>query len=60
MDKGSVAELDTPSALLSDKSSIFHGMCERSGDLEAITAIALAARNPSTALHPSPSPHPSP
>jgi hypothetical protein len=40
---GAVAEFDSPHALLQDESTIFYSMCERSGDLESISAIAKAA-----------------
>lgn len=42
MDRGSVAEFDTPYNLLNKKDSIFYSMCERSGDLEVIYKIAKA------------------
>jgi hypothetical protein len=42
MDNGRVAEYDSPSRLLSDRNSIFYGMCERSGDRDIITSIANA------------------
>ena len=41
MDHGSAAEFDTPINLMNNKDSIFHSMCERSGDAEYLRSIAL-------------------
>ncbi|KAJ1729178.1 hypothetical protein LPJ72_005107 [Coemansia sp. Benny D160-2] len=40
LDKGKVAEFDTPKNLLEKKNGIFRGMCEKSGELEYLAAIA--------------------
>ncbi|KAJ2618191.1 hypothetical protein EV177_000148 [Coemansia sp. RSA 1804] len=38
LDKGKVAEFDTPKNLLKKKGGIFRGMCEKSGELEHLVA----------------------
>lgn len=43
MDNGSVVEYDTPYRLLSDKSSVFWSMCEKSGELDVLISLAKAA-----------------
>lgn len=43
LDKGKVIEYDSPWELISRQGSIFHGMCEMSGDLEALTEGARKA-----------------
>ncbi|KAJ2606672.1 hypothetical protein EV177_005873 [Coemansia sp. RSA 1804] len=40
LDKGKVAEFDTPKNLLQKKDGIFRGMCEKSGEIEHLLAIA--------------------
>ncbi|KAJ2603765.1 hypothetical protein EV177_006615 [Coemansia sp. RSA 1804] len=40
LDKGKVAEFDTPKNLLEKKNGIFRGMCEKSGELEYLAVIA--------------------
>ncbi|KAJ1736346.1 hypothetical protein LPJ72_001503 [Coemansia sp. Benny D160-2] len=40
LDKGKVAEFDTPKDLLQKKDGIFRGMCEKSGEIEHLLAIA--------------------
>ena len=43
LDKGAVVEYDSPWALLSNEKSIFHGMCEMSGDLDTLLEGARVA-----------------
>jgi len=43
LDKGRLIEYDSPWALVSREGSIFHGMCEMSGDLEALVEGARKA-----------------
>ncbi|WFD25644.1 hypothetical protein MNAN1_000607 [Malassezia nana] len=38
--QGKVIEFDSPHALLSDSSSAFHGLCERTGELDQLLAMA--------------------
>ncbi|KAG9032384.1 ATP-binding cassette transporter yor1 [Tulasnella sp. JGI-2019a] len=45
LDAGTIAEFDTPSALLSREEGIFRKMCEQSADWEEIQVV-LAARRP--------------
>ncbi|WFD02890.1 hypothetical protein MOBT1_001577 [Malassezia obtusa] len=40
LDQGRVREFDTPANLLADPHSEFHALCERSGELDALTAAA--------------------
>ncbi|KAJ2661494.1 hypothetical protein IWW48_002361 [Coemansia sp. RSA 1200] len=40
LDKGKVAEFDTPKNLLQKRDGIFRGMCEKSGEIEHLLAIA--------------------
>lgn len=40
MDRGSAAEFDTPLALMDKEGSIFHSMCNRSGDSELLRKAA--------------------
>ncbi|KAJ2618159.1 hypothetical protein EV177_000195 [Coemansia sp. RSA 1804] len=40
LDKGKVAEFDTPKSLLQKRDGIFRGMCEKSGEIEHLLAIA--------------------
>jgi ABC-type multidrug transport system ATPase subunit len=41
LDKGNVAELDTPANLIRKKGGIFREMCLKSGSYEELEAIAL-------------------
>ena len=43
LDKGKVIEYDAPWELISRERGIFRGMCEMSGDLEALTKVANEA-----------------
>lgn len=43
MDAGQVIEFDHPYKLIIDKSTTFYSMCEDSGELEALTALAKEA-----------------
>ena len=43
LDKGKLIEYDSPWELLSREESIFHGMCEMSGDLDTLTEEAKKA-----------------
>eukprot|EP01035_Chromulina_nebulosa_P017873 gene17873-23489_t len=43
MDKGSVAEYDSPLKLMQDEKSIFYSMCMNSGDFDNLYSIAKAA-----------------
>jgi ATP-binding cassette, subfamily C (CFTR/MRP), member 1 len=45
MDKGSVAEYGSPITLMSDSSSIFHSMCQSTGDYYRILSIATSSSN---------------
>ncbi|KAJ1754778.1 ATP-binding cassette transporter yor1, partial [Coemansia sp. RSA 1591] len=40
LDKGQVAEFDTPWNLLQDSDGLFRSMCEKSGELEHLLAVA--------------------
>ena len=40
IDAGRLVEFDTPKALLNSPTSLFRHLCERSGELEALMAIA--------------------
>ena len=40
MDKGRVAEYDTPKHLIEKSDGIFRSMCERSGDFEVLYSMA--------------------
>ena len=40
MDSGSAAEFDSPLTLMEREDSIFHSMCERSGDYKYLHSIA--------------------
>ncbi len=40
MSNGKVAEYDTPINLLRNQNTLFYSMCERSGDLPVILAMA--------------------
>ena len=42
MDKGTVAEYDSPNALLENASSIFYGMCKKSGNLDALIEATMS------------------
>ncbi len=44
LDKGKMIEYDSPWELISRDGSIFHGMCEMSGDLETLTEGAKKAK----------------
>lgn len=44
LEKGRVAQFGTPADLLKIRDGIFYGMCERSGELEALINIANAAK----------------
>ncbi|KAJ2652416.1 hypothetical protein GGH99_007595, partial [Coemansia sp. RSA 1285] len=48
LDKGNVAEFDTPSNLLKNDGGIFRSMCEKSGEYEYL----LAAANNNSHHHP--------
>ena len=41
LEQGNLAEYDSPLVLLDDKKSLFHSLCEKSGDLAALRAIAV-------------------
>jgi len=43
LDKGKLVEYDSPWALIRREGSIFHGMCEMSGDLETLIEVAKKA-----------------
>lgn len=43
MDAGRVVEYDEPYALISNKDSLFHSMCENSGELDALKKLAKAS-----------------
>ena len=43
MKSGEVAEFDAPYSLLQNQQSIFHSMCERSGDFAVIFDTAKGA-----------------
>jgi outer membrane receptor protein involved in Fe transport len=40
MDKGAAAEYGSPLALIDDRATIFHRMCQRSGDFDLLRAMA--------------------
>jgi len=40
MDQGAAAEYGSPLALLDDRATIFHRMCQRSGDFDLLRAMA--------------------
>ena len=50
LDKGRLMEYDSPWNLISREGSLFHGMCETSGDLEALTEGAKAAHEKTTLI----------
>lgn len=43
LEKGEVKEYDHPWKLLQDQTTVFHGMCEMSGELDALTEAARKA-----------------
>ncbi|WPK23590.1 hypothetical protein PUMCH_000831 [Australozyma saopauloensis] len=43
MDAGRVVEYDDPYVLIADKDSLFHSMCENSGELDTLTKLAKAS-----------------
>jgi ABC-type multidrug transport system fused ATPase/permease subunit len=45
MSNGSVAEFDTPLALIEREDSVFHGMCQSSGAFDQLKALAEEAFN---------------
>ncbi|KAI9504470.1 P-loop containing nucleoside triphosphate hydrolase protein [Coemansia spiralis] len=50
LDKGKVAEFDTPQNLMQNKDGIFRGMCEKSGEYRHLAASANRKANKSSAV----------